>query len=436
VQIRSIVDKQVHQWVRSPGFRRFFRTIELPESLEDVTTRDKRSELAADVTDLDPQLVATIWSAVENLYATAYYPAIHFCLRHKGKILLNRSIGHSSGNEPGVLDAGNKILAKPSTPACLFSSSKAITAALVHKAAEEGYLNLLDPISHYIPEFGRQGKDRITIYQLLCHRAGIPGVEPGTPADIIFDHQACVDLLCNAKPIDEFGRKQAYHAVTGGYILREILERTTGKDIRVYWDEKFKTPMGFKVFDYGADDAVYASMSRDAATGARLPGLLDKFFEKSIGSGLDDAMALVSERRFFSEPIPSANMVTTAEEVSRFYQMLLDQGKHKRRNILDPLTVHRLTWETGPHKFDNQLKVPMRFTPGMMMGASPYGIFGRNSTNAYGHLGLLNTLTWADPDRQISVAMITTGKPVIAHNLPSLLRVLNAVTAIPVSKRQ
>lgn len=432
--IRSMVNKRAKQWLRSPGFRHLFRTIELPESLDDVITRNVRSECSADSTQLDPQLVEAIWSSVERLYATAYYPAIHFCLRHKGKILFNRAIGHASGNEPGVLDSEKKILAKPSTPACLFSSSKAITAALVHKAAEEGYVNLLDPISHYIPEFGRHGKDRITIYQLLSHRAGIPGVEEGTPADIIFNHQACVDLLCDAKPTDERGRNQAYHAVTGGFILRELLQRTTGRDIRDYWDEKFKKPMGFKVFDFGADDAVYASMSRDSATGARLPGVIDKFFEKSIGSGLDDAMALISERRFFSEPIPAANMVATAEEVSRFYQMLLDQGKYKRQQILDPVTVHRLTWETGPHKLDNALKIPMRFSPGMMMGGSPYGIFGRNSTNAYGHLGLLNTLTWADPDRDISVAMITTGKPVIAHNLPSLIRVLNAITAIPMSE--
>ena len=98
---------------------------------------------------------------------------------------------------------------------------------------------------------------------------------------------------------------------------------------------------------------------------------------------------------------------------------------------MDSLTVDHLTWETGPHKFDNQLKLPMRFTPGMMMGGSPVGIFGRNSSNAFGHLGLLNILTWADPDRDISVALLTSGKPILAHNLPSLLRLVSKVTAIP-----
>lgn len=431
--LQRLIATGSRQFTGSDRFRRLFRTVELTDDLRNVTTIDSRSEQAADSSGLDPEIVAGIWPAIEKLYTTGYYPAIHFCLRHKGKILFNRSIGHASGNSPGDDSDSEKILATPSTPACLFSSSKAITAALVHKAAEEGYLNLLDPISHYIPEFARHGKGRITIYQMLCHRAGIPGVEVGTSPDIIFDHQACMELLCNAKPLDQYGRKQAYHAVTSGYILRELLERSTGMDIGSYWNEKFKTPMGFKVFDYGADDAVYARMSRDSATGLRLPGLLDKYFERSIGSGLDDALELISDRRFFEQPIASANMVATAEEVSAFYQMLLDQGRYKRRTIMNPLTVDHLTWETGPHRLDNQLKVPMRFTPGMMMGGSPVGIFGRNSANAFGHLGLLNILTWADPDRDISVALITTGKPFLAHNIPSLFKVLSCVSAIPVT---
>lgn len=429
--IENILSKPVKRIIHSERFRQIFRTIDLPEQISDVTSINKRNEQAAAASNLDPAIVDRIWSSVENLYGTGYYPALHFCLRHRGKIILDRAIGHASGNGPGASPDSRKVLAKPATPICLFSSSKAITAALIHKAAEEGYLNLLDPISYYIPEFAKHGKHRITIYQLLCHRAGIPGVEEGTPRDIIFDHEACLELLCNAEPIDQHGRKQAYHAVTSGYILRELIKRTTGMDIQEYWKQKFKIPMNFKVFDYGADDVTFARMSKDVATGARLPKVLDKYFEKVLGSGLDDAMKLVTERRFFSEPIASANMVATAEEVSRFYQMLLDEGQYKGRSIMDPLTVDHLTWETGPHKLDNQLKVPLRFTPGMMMGGSPYGIYGPNTTRAFGHLGLLNILTWADPDREIAVALMTSGKPFLAHNIPSLLILLNNIGKIP-----
>lgn len=432
--IRPIINSGLDNVVSSSAFQRFFRTIELPERLADVTSIDHKSEVPAHATGLLPETVESIWTAVENLYSTAYYPAIHFCLRHKGKVLLNRAIGHASGNCPGDGPDVDKVLVTPETPICLYSSSKAVTAALVHKAAEQGHLNLLDPISHYIPEFGAHGKDRTTIYQLLCHRAGIPGVKAGTPVEVIYDHQACLKLLCEAESTDQHGRKQAYHAVTGGFILRELIERATGMDMRQYWNKTFKTPMGFKVFDFGATDAVFESMSRDAATGARLPGLLDKYVENVLGGGFDQVLEVITDRRFFIDPIPSANMVATAEEVSRFYQMLLDLGKYKRRRIMDPLTVDHLTWETGPHKFDNQLKLPMRFTPGMMMGGSPIGIFGRNSSNAFGHLGLLNILTWADPDRDISVALLTSGKPILAHNLPSLLRLVSKVTSIPATR--
>ena len=60
----------------------------------------------------------------------------------------------------------------PDTPVCLFSASKMITAMLIHMLDERGDLNLLDPISYYIPEYGVNGKRRATIFHLLSHRGG------------------------------------------------------------------------------------------------------------------------------------------------------------------------------------------------------------------------------------------------------------------------
>jgi CubicO group peptidase (beta-lactamase class C family) len=412
----------------SPAVRQVFRTVPLPRFLDSVISIDENSEVASDGTGLGRKARGRIWRALCDLYATGYYPALTICLRHRGEILINRAIGHAAGNHSGAKRGEEKVLATPDTPICLYSASKAITAALIHKLAEQGELNLLDPISHYIPEFGQNGKERTTIYQLLSHRAGIPGIPPGQPFDTVYDHATSLQLLCAAKPIDEYGRVQAYHAVTGGVILQELLARVTGADIKQYWRKHFKEPMGFEVFDYGGDAKTMERMAQDSVTGMKVLWPLSRVVEGVLGANLDDAMAVVNDPRFFAQPISAANMVATAEEVSRFYQMLLEDGNYQGKQLLDPLTVHRLTWETGPHRFDGMLKLPLRYTPGMMLGGKPLGLFGWNAGNAFGHPGLVNTLTWADPDRDIAVALLTTGKPVMAGNLPALFKLLLAIT--------
>ena len=84
---------------------------------------------------------------------TGNYPLITCCLRRQGKSLLNRSIGYAQGNSPAGLQE-NALIATPDTPVCLFSASKMITAMLIHLLDEKGEINLLDPVSYYIPEYG------------------------------------------------------------------------------------------------------------------------------------------------------------------------------------------------------------------------------------------------------------------------------------------
>ena len=65
---------------------------------------------------------------------------------------------------------------RPDTPVCLYSTSKGITALLMHMLAEDGLINIMDPVAFYAPEFAARGKHNITIHQILAHRGGIPGL--------------------------------------------------------------------------------------------------------------------------------------------------------------------------------------------------------------------------------------------------------------------
>ena len=125
--------------------------------------------------------------------------------------------------------------------------------------AEDGLLDLLNPVSHYIPAFAQGGKARITIYQLLAHRAGVPGLAADTPTEVLFDSEEALRRICAEQALCEDGRVVAYHAITGGFVLAELIRVCTGKDVNSYLDEVIRKPMGMRYFRYGLDPKTMAA---------------------------------------------------------------------------------------------------------------------------------------------------------------------------------
>jgi len=71
--------------------------------------------------------------------------------------------------------------------------------------------------------------------------------------------------------------------------------------------------------------------------------------------------------------------------------------------------------------------MPMRYSAGMMLGGNPIGIWGKNSAHCYGHIGLINKMAWVDEARDISVSLMTSGVPIVANNIPSLISFVNGI---------
>ncbi|MBP2649087.1 MAG: serine hydrolase, partial [Gemmatimonadetes bacterium] len=161
--------------IPAPLRRRVLDAAEVPRDLGTVTSVAVADEQSPGPVGMTREDVAAIWGAVERLYATGMHPGISMVLRRGGRVVLKRAIGHARGNGPGDADE-TPVPMTPDTPVCIFSASKAMASMPLHLLSERKELSLLDPVSHYLPEFGQNGKRDITIYQLLCHKAGIPTV--------------------------------------------------------------------------------------------------------------------------------------------------------------------------------------------------------------------------------------------------------------------
>jgi len=406
---------------------KLFRSIHVPEKLNSITTCDSENEVDPLKVGMTVEEVDAIWTSVEDLYRTGIYPGISFCLRKKGLKVINRAIGHSHGNGFNDAPGAPKMLMTPDTPVCQYSASKAVTAMLIHLLDERKMLSLDDPVKKFIPEFAQNSKHEITLHHLISHHGGIPTPPSGSDPEILFDHDGFVKLICGLKPTSSNGGSMAYHAITGGVIMGEVVRRVTGKNIRGLLRETIAEPLGFRYFNYGVPDQDIEKVAVNYDTGLPLVFPFSTLAKRALSVSWGDVVRISNEPRFMQVIIPAANLVATADEMSQFYQMLLNDGELNGKRIFKAATIRRAIAPVAKMWFDGTMIVPMRYSAGLMLGASPVGMWGPYSESAYGHVGFINIFCWADPARDISVSLQTTGKSLAGPHIGPLVKFLFTV---------
>src|SRR5437588_2251434 len=411
---------------RVPGLPDPLRRIRLPEDLEAVTTIGDEDDPAA--AGLDRRAVHRIWKGAIDLYCSGVHPAVQVCVRRNGVVVLNRAIGHARGNGPDDPEDADKVLATPHTPFLIYSGSKAITAFVVHLLIDRGVVDLDDPIATYIPEYAEGGKGDITVGQVLAHRAGVPNLpREAFDLDRVGDRQFILNALCAAKPFGKPGEFLAYHAVAGGFILAEVVQRATGRDIQTVLHEEIREPLRFRWNDYGVKLSDVGAVAADYATGAPLLPPFSQMISRALGVGIDQLVEWSHDERFLTAVIPSANLVTTANELSRFYEIFRRGGELDGVRVMQPETLRRAITEQSRLELDLTLGFPTRFAYGLMLGSSWISLFGRDTQHAFGHLGFTNMLAWADPERALACAVMTNGKPLIYPELPRFYKLMQRI---------
>ncbi|MES1943897.1 beta-lactamase class C and other penicillin binding protein [Salinisphaera sp. PC39] len=405
------------------------RLVDVPASLAPVTAIAP-GEAAPGATDLTPRAVDAVWRAVEDLYRSGAYPGIAFCLRRDGVTVLDRTLGHARGNGPDDPHDAERVLMTPDTPVCLFSASKAVTAILVHKLAEEGGIDLDAPVARYLPEFAGRGKARTTIAEVLSHRGGFPlfqAPDDDAPTETLLDWDRCIELICGAPPTHRRAPRMAYHAITGGFVLAEVIRRVTGGEFTDYLDSRLRRPLGMRHFTFGLPEGERDAVARNYTAGQPVRFPLTLAVKRALGAPFEEVVDISNHDAFMRAVVPAGNLYATAEELSRFYQMLLDEGEYEGRQVLSPATVRRAVKPAVRLRFDHTLMIPMRYSEGLMLGANPFGLYGPLSARAYGHLGFMNILGWADPSRRLAASLLVTGKALLGGHLVALGELLTTI---------
>jgi CubicO group peptidase (beta-lactamase class C family) len=382
--------------------------IRVPVDLDAVTAVGDE-----DHTAIDPTSVERIWQATRYWYQAGMHPAIQLCLRHNGRVILNRAIGHGWGNGPTDPPDAEVIRVTTETPFCAYSAAKAITATVVHMLVERKYLSLDDRVCHYLPSYTSHGKDRTTIRHVITHSAGVP-FPTGPRPDIrrMDDSEYAREKLGELKPLYRPGLMHLYHALTWGPLVREIVSAATGKNIRDILATEILDPLGFRWTNYGVAAKDVALVAPSHATGKPLPTPIAAAFRKAVGGTLHQIIPFTNDPRFLTGVVPSSNTVSTAYELSRFAEILRRGGELDGVRVMRPETLRAAVKECRRLRPDFATGLaPLRWGTGFMLGSNRFGPFGRNAPAAFGHLGLVNIAVWADPERGLAAGLISSGKP-------------------------
>ena len=400
--------------------RPFGTKVAVPRRLSPLTTVGDEVDPAA--LDLRTDDVERIWKAVRAFYRTGLQPGMSLVVRHRGQVVLDRAIGHRR--------LGSEELITTDTPVCLYSCSKAITAVLVHRLAEEGGLDLDDTVASHLPAFAAHGKGEITIRDLLTHRARIARLPLRKPeTDELLDIDRVVAALSDARPARS--PRQAYHAVTGGYLLDAIV-RSTGRTFPQLLEEHLSGPLSLPTMTYGVPEDRRDDVALSYWTGPTVVPPLTTVITRVLGVEPHKVPTGLNSPAAMSSVLPSAGIWASAHDAATVFEMLNRGGNLDGTRVLAPETYAEAIRPAGPLVMDGMLPVPIRFSAGFMLGEAGASLYGWNTPEAFGHLGFMNITCWADPARDLSVAFLNTGKSASPESVVRMAAVNWAISkAIP-----
>jgi CubicO group peptidase (beta-lactamase class C family) len=149
----------------------------------------------------------------------------------------------------------------------VFSSTKGAAHLVVALLVQEGVLDLDTTVGHYWPEFAVEGKQDVTLRDLLAHRAGVVGADTGFAIDELADDRIVAERVGGQRPYWRPGTAFGYHALVIGALTGEMVRRVTGQSLQQVYEQRVRAPFGLD-FHLGLPDA---AESRFLTTQPMLP---------------------------------------------------------------------------------------------------------------------------------------------------------------------
>jgi CubicO group peptidase (beta-lactamase class C family) len=332
------------------------------------------------------------------------------CVYHRGEKIVDLwgGIRTKQTGEPWERD----------TMVLVYSATKGLAAMTLAIAHSRGWLDYEERVCAYWPEFAQQGKERITVRQLLAHQAGLFAFDEPIDRSVVADLDRLSVVLARQKPAWEPGTRQAYHAITLGFYESELLRRVDPRhrSLGRFFQDEIATPLGLDAYIRLPEEIPNSRLATlapprpiDMLFGFPLRMTLEGINRHSninralIGSDFPHDERRVYRRNF---EVPSGGAVGTARAIAHAYSVFAAGGRELgiRPETLDLLAAPAIAPTRG--FYDECLKGDgVQFSLGFM---KPGPVWRFGSASSFGSPGSGGSLGFADPIAGIGYAYVTS----------------------------
>ncbi len=290
----------------------------------------------------------------------------------------------------------------------VFSVGKALNAIAALRLVEQGRVKLDAPVADVWPEFAANGKERITLRTLLCHKAGLPAIRAPQEDGVMLDWAHVTRVLASERPWWEPGTAHGYHVNTYGFLVGEVVRRANGRSIGRYLREEVLAPLGAD-FHIGLPLSEHARVAEFLWPGSPpKPELADDFALMRWNAywnpqGFSGGQ-WVNTQAWREAEIPSTNGHANARSIARVYSALSTGGATDATRILSIEMLHEATHEQAAG-IDLISERPIRFGLGFQL-TQPERPLGPNP-HSFGHFGAGGSLGFCDPDCGLAFGYVT-----------------------------
>ena len=210
----------------------------------------------------------------------------------------------------------------------VYSITKTMTALTALWLADRGELDFAAPVARYWPEFAANGKDRITVAQLMSHTSGLSGWHPAISGEDFYDWDKATSPLAAQAPLWEPGTASGYHVYTFGFLIGEVVRRITGKTLGTVFREQIASPLNADFWiglpeseDHRVADLV-AFLPSSAADGVEMTEI-----QKITFSDTRTDVPSTRTRAWRGAEIPAVNGHGNARSIAAIQTVLANGGR-------------------------------------------------------------------------------------------------------------
>jgi CubicO group peptidase (beta-lactamase class C family) len=302
----------------------------------------------------------------------------------------------------------------------IWSATKGLSAMTLALAHSRGWLNYEERVCAYWPEFAQQGKEKITVRQLLGHQAGLFAFDEPVDKNTVVDLDCLAAILARQKPAWEPGTRQGYHALTIGFYEGELLRRLdpAHRSLGQFFQEEIAAPLRLDFYirlPKSIPNSRLATLSSPSPL-AMLFGFPIRLAIDTLNRRSNIYRALVANpgAAISQDPqdiytrnleVPAGGGVGTARAIAQAYGIFATGGRELglRQETVDILAAPAVPPRRGFH--DECLHSEVQFSLGFMkpIAALPFG-----SPKAFGAPGAGGSFGFADPTTGIGYGYVTS----------------------------